>query len=118
MSRAPHMPEIERAGDAGRAGVSLPHSPGTDTGSNPVIGVDILHLAELVPIVRERFALPDGFADDAILASLRMIAGHSQPRDRWRAAFASNLGAVLAHAGCDLNTALNTLIALLPRPTS
>ena len=99
------------------------------TAASPLFGVsqlrdggriapDILHLAELVPIVRERFALPDGFADDAILASLRVIAGHSQPRDRWRAAFASNLGAALAHAGCDLNTALNTLLALLPRPTS
>lgn len=79
---------------------------------------DILHLAELVPVVRKRFALADTFADDAILASLRVIASQTLPRDRWRAAFASNLGVALVREGCDLNTALNTLIALLPRPTS
>ncbi len=80
--------------------------------------VDILHLAELVPVVRERFGLADSFADDAILASLRVIATQSQPRERWRAAFSSNLGVALVAEGRDLNTALNALIALLPRPTS
>ncbi|MEQ1615558.1 MAG: hypothetical protein ABL904_22620 [Hyphomicrobiaceae bacterium] len=80
--------------------------------------LEILHLAELVPMVRERFALADSFADDAILASLRVITNHSQPRERWRAAFSSNLGIALVHEGCDLNTTLNTLLALLPRPRS
>lgn len=80
--------------------------------------LDILHLAELVPVVRERFALADTFADDAILASLRVITSQTLPRERWRAAFSSNLGVALVAEGRDLNTALNTLIALLPRPTS
>jgi hypothetical protein len=80
--------------------------------------LDILHLAELVPVVRQRFALPATLADDAILASLRAIAGHSDQRARWRAAFSSNLGAILALQGRDLNTTLTTLLALLPRPLS
>lgn len=79
---------------------------------------NILHLAELVPVVRDRFDLDPAFADDAILASLRSIAAHGQPRERWRAAFDSNLGQVLSREGRDLNSALNTLLALLPRPTS
>ncbi len=80
--------------------------------------LDILHLAELVPIVRERFRLGDGFADDAILSSLRVIAAHSDQRQRWLAAFNSNLGRCLASEGHDLNTALSALVALVPRPPS
>jgi hypothetical protein len=79
---------------------------------------DILHLAELVPMVRERFALPPAFGDDAILSSLRTIAAQSEPRERWRVAFSSNLGQTLARGGRDLNTALNALLALLPKALS
>jgi len=79
---------------------------------------DILHLAELVPVVRQRFELAETFADDAIFASLRMIASQSEMRERWRVAYSSNLAIALSRQGRDLNTALNTLLALLPRPTS
>ena len=81
-------------------------------------GLDILHLAELVPVVRARFGLGDDFTDDAILSSLRVIAATSDQRQRWLAAFNSNLGRSLATDGRDLNTALSALIALVPRPTS
>ncbi len=84
----------------------------------PRAPADILHLAELVPVVRTRFDLAETFPDDAILASLKTIAGQSEARERWRVAFASNLGVALSRQGRDLNTALNTLLALLPRPTS
>ena len=77
---------------------------------------DILHLAELVPILRQRLEIDAALSDDAILASLKVIAACSLPRDRWRAAFGSNLGHWLALQGRDLNTALNTVVALLPRP--
>jgi hypothetical protein len=80
--------------------------------------IDILHLAELVPVVRARFSLSSEFSDDAILASLRAITSWSEQRGRWRAAFNSNLGYALAIGGRDLNTALNTLLTLLPRPLS
>ena len=86
--------------------------------SPAVNGADILHLAKLVLVVREQFGRAESFTDDAILASLRMISGQSPGRDCWRVAFASNLGVALLREGRDLNSALNTLLALLPRPTS
>lgn len=79
---------------------------------------DILHLAELVPIVRERLAVDCAFPDDAILSSLRTISARSSARDRWTAAFESNLGHWLALKGKDLNAALNGLLVLLPSPRS
>lgn len=105
-------PEHVREQDGAKA-VALPRALAATPDA-----LDILHLAELVPVVRERFGLPEQFADDAVLVSLQGIARHSHPRERWRAAFNSNLGSWLASAGCDLNTALNTLLALIPRPTS
>lgn len=84
--------------------------------SAPIGDHDILHLAELVPILRQRLEIDAALSDDAILASLKVIAACSLPRDRWRAAFGSNLGHWLALQGRDLNTALNTVVALLPRP--
>jgi hypothetical protein len=86
--------------------------------SPALLATDILHLAELVPVVRSRLALAPTFPDDAILASLRTIAAESGTRDRWRVAFTSNIGVALASGGRDLNTALNTLIAMLPRALS
>ena len=78
---------------------------------------DILHLAELVPVVRQRLGL-GGVSDDIILTCLKAIAARSEPRERWRVAFSSRLGEMLSRQGRDLNTALNTLLALLPRPLS
>ena len=77
---------------------------------------DILHLAELVPVLRQRLELGHALSDDVILTSLETIAARSSPRERWRAAFDSSLGHWMAHEGRDLNTALNTLVALLPKP--
>ena len=77
---------------------------------------DILYLAELLPIVRQRLDIDDTLPDGTLLASLATIAACSSPRERWRAAFGSMLGHWLALKGRDLNTTLNTLIALLPKP--
>lgn len=86
--------------------------------STPVSVHDILHLAELVPIVRERLSIDPMFPDDGILAGLRAISSKSHPRARWKAAFGSNLGHWLALRSNDLHASLNTLISLLPPPRS
>jgi hypothetical protein len=88
------------------------------TDASPVAADQILHLAELVPIVRQRLAIEDAFPDDAILAALRVIANKSHVRARWKAAFNSNLGHWLALKRNDLHTALETVINLLPPPRS
>lgn len=75
-----------------------------------------LHLMELISPVRQRLALDGGVSDDTVLACLKSIAKCSTPRERWRAAFDSNLGHWLALTGSDLNAALNTLLAMTPRP--
>ncbi len=81
---------------------------------------DVLHLAELVPIVRERLRVGPDFPDDAILASLKAIAQRTAPRDRWSTAFQSNLGLWLS-ASCrehehNLAEDLTTLLNLMPKP--
>ncbi len=78
----------------------------------------ILHLAELVPVVRSKLKIDDCFPDDAILAGLQAAAAPSDPRARWQAIFASNLGHWLALKTDDLHAALNTLLMLLPPPRS
>jgi hypothetical protein len=77
-------------------------------------GIDALHLAALVPVVRERLGLDSSFPDDAVLASLRMIAAPASPWERWQAAFHSNLGHWLGLKADDLNAALNVLVEMLP----
>ena len=79
---------------------------------------DILHLAEAVSVVRQRLSIGAELADTHVLASLRAIATGTTPRERWLAAFNSTLGHWLALRGTDLNTALNTVIALVPPPRS
>lgn len=76
----------------------------------------VLHLAELVPIVRNRLAIDSALPDDAILAALTTITAKSHTRARWKAAFSSNLGHWLALKGEDLNASLTTLMSLLPLP--
>ena len=76
--------------------------------------IDALHLAALVPVVRDRLGLDSSFPDDAVLASLRMIAAPQSRWERWQAAFHSNLGHWLALKADDLNAALNVLVELLP----
>lgn len=77
---------------------------------------DVLHLAELVPIVRERLDVPADFTDDSILSSLKSIATRTSDRERWRAAFDSNLARYLSIRGRDLGGALQELVALIPPP--
>ena len=77
---------------------------------------DVLHLAEAVPIVRQQLRVPAEFTDDAILSSLKMIAARTSDRERWRAAFDSNLARYLSVRGRDLGGALQRLIALIPPP--
>lgn len=90
-----------------------------ESANQPIAPVaDILHLAEAVPLIRERLDVPVEFTDDAILASLKTIATKSTDRDRWRAAFESNLARYLSIRGRDLSTALQELVALMPPPRS
>jgi hypothetical protein len=73
--------------------------------------------ADLIGIVRARLDLDTAaLSDVSIAASLAQIAAKSENRDRWLAAFGSPLGKHFAMRGSDLNTVLNTLLALAPRP--
>lgn len=80
--------------------------------------LDILHLAELVPVIRERFGVEDSFPDDAILASLKNIAAASSDKERSEVAFASNLGRYLDCSSQPRPASLASLIAMLPQPRS
>lgn len=73
-------------------------------------------LAALLP--RVRASLPDDLdlPDAALMRSLGAIAGTDTSTDRWRTAFNSEMGRSLATRGTDLNTALNTILGLLPSP--
>jgi hypothetical protein len=75
---------------------------------------DLLDLAFLVPIVRQRLEISSALPDEAILASLVAIAACTSPRERWFAALGSTLGHWLGLKTRDPNVALNQLIALLP----
>ena len=75
----------------------------------------LLHLGELIAPLRARLNIPlEVLTDDDILDSLKMITARSDVRARWLSAFNSPLGRWLILRGCDLNTELNQLIALLP----
>lgn len=87
-----------------------------ENAANDTHDTDILHLAELVEPVRRRLAIGPDFSDDAILVSLKRIASRTYDRDRWRAAFESNLALWLSAQGRELGSALTTLIAMLPPP--
>ncbi|MGI9423743.1 MAG: hypothetical protein ACR2PA_11155 [Hyphomicrobiaceae bacterium] len=94
--------------------------PSRDTGQARITSdavSEVLHLAELVPIVRQRLAIEPEFPDDAILASLKTIALRSNDRERMTIAFACNLGHYLGRSD-DPVMALRTLVALLPPPRS
>ncbi len=86
--------------------------PGHDGGTDA--RPDILHLAELVAVVRERLAIEASFPDDAILASLKTVAARSDGRARAVALFNSNLGQHLGRSGGDLQAAMEVVLGLLP----
>jgi hypothetical protein len=71
-------------------------------------------LVGLVPLVRERLGLDSAFPDEAVLASLQMIAHPTSPHERWQAAFQSSLGHWLGLKASNLNAALAVLVGLLP----
>lgn len=77
---------------------------------------DVLHLAELVPVVRRRLDVPADFSDDAILASLKRIAQRSDERQRRQVAFNSNLIRYLSIRGRNMDFVLRELVALIPPP--
>ena len=74
----------------------------------------VTHLAELVPIISEKYDLAPRMSAEDVLTALRGIAAYSDTRSRWLAAFASPLGRVMAGRGIDLNTALTSIVGLLP----
>lgn len=78
------------------------------------VPADILHLAEAVAVLRERLDVPSAFSDDAILASLRMIAARGSQRERTQAAFNSNLARYLFVRGRDSAVVLREIVAILP----
>lgn len=75
-------------------------------------------LPSLIPLVRERLALSWAVSESAIGAALTAIAAANGSQERWMAAFSSDLGRHLAANGRDLNTALRTLVALVPEPSN
>jgi hypothetical protein len=74
--------------------------------------------ADPIEKVRDRLGLGDEVAEVTIAASLAQVAGKSDPRERWLAAFGSPLGKVLASRGGDLNAALEVVLAHAPRHQS
>lgn len=88
----------------------------TETVGEDRYPADIMHLAELVPVVRLRLNVPADFTDDAILSSLKRVASKTSDRERWRSAFDSNLARYLSIRGRDLGHALQELIAMIPPP--
>jgi hypothetical protein len=97
-----------RAAEAGAQGV-------VDAGATEKAG-EADEDDDLISLARERLELDGGVSDVAIAASLAQISSKGDPRARWLAAFGSPLGKHLAAQGRDLNTALNLLQALAPRP--
>ncbi len=73
---------------------------------------------DLIELVRQRLNLDVAIPDVTIAASLMAVSAKSDRRERWLAAFSSPLGKCLAMQGVDLNTALNTVMALAPKPTN
>ena len=74
----------------------------------------VTHLAELVPIISDRYGLAARMNAEEVHAALKTIVAYSDTRSRWLAAFASPLGRVIAGRGCDLNTALTSIVGMLP----
>lgn len=71
-------------------------------------------MERLVPILRQRLNLSGSIDDSTILDSLLEIVRQKDPHKRWQAAFNSRLGLYLVLLGRDLNSALNSLLAILP----
>ena len=73
---------------------------------------------DVIELLRDRLDIDDEISDVTIASSLAAIAAKGDNRARWLAAFSSPLGKWLAMRGTDLNTALNTVLLLAPKPLS
>ena len=73
---------------------------------------------DVIELLRQRLGIEDEISDVTIASSLAAIAAKGDNRARWLAAFSSPLGKWLAMRGTDLNTALNTVLLLAPKPLS
>ena len=73
---------------------------------------------DVIELLRLRLDIDDEISDVTIASSLAAIAAKGDNRARWLAAFSSPLGKWLAMRGTDLNTALNTVLLLAPKPLS
>jgi hypothetical protein len=73
---------------------------------------------DIIDLVRLRLDLGDEIPDVTIAASLATIGTKGETRARGLVAFSSPLGKCLAARGADLNAALDTLLALAPKPLS
>ena len=91
-----------------------PLSPSATDTADRTPGADALDLCELTHVVRNRFQIPEGLSDDAILRSLREIRAAKDDRGRWLAAFDSTLGLFLSLRMSDFNAELKSLLSLVP----
>ena len=89
-----------------------------DEGNIEPSDVDALDLCELALVIRNRFTLPCGLDDAALIQSLREIQNAHGDRERWLAAFNSTLGLYLSLRAKDFNKALQDLLAIVPAPRS
>ena len=71
---------------------------------------------DIIELLRQRLDIDDAIPDVTIASSLAAIAAKGDNRARWLAAFSSPLGKWLAMRGTDLNTALNTVLLMAPKP--
>ena len=74
---------------------------------------------DVIELLRNRLGIDeDEISDVTIASSLAAIGAKGDMRARWLAAFSSPLGKWLAMRGTDLNTALNTVLLMAPKPMS
>jgi hypothetical protein len=113
-----YIPRLARISARTRAGARRKGSAAARSGalSTGPQRINIEYLAGLVPVLRRRLAIAPTFTDEAIFASLAMIAASPTYEDRWRAAEASTLGQFLLSHGKELKACLVTILALLPKP--
>ncbi len=74
-----------------------------------------LSLTEIVTDIRMAYRLDGVISAADVLASLTAIVAAGTDRQRWVRAFSSPLGRALIATGRDVNTALGSILARLPR---
>ena len=79
---------------------------------------DILHLAELVPVVKQRLGIDETLSDDAILGGPKLIGAVTFDLDRADVASTSNLKYYLGNKVQQPSADLEALFAMLPQSRS